>query len=130
MQVGQPRIVDRSSEAIAASIPIELSNPNHDALRLVKFDYIVEVNGERAFAGQRAAQTTLASSGTRNVEIPFVIPFERLGWEPQSLPASAEYRVRGKLEYVTPGEIAQILFDTGVRTPRAGFADSGTLTLR
>jgi hypothetical protein len=34
------------------------------------------------------------------------------------------------VQYVTPGEIAQILFDSGVSKPRAGFEAQGTLALQ
>ena len=63
----------------------------------------------------------------------------RLGTQQFMLPAAidlaefdmpegdVEYELSGSVVYVTPGEIAQILFDAGVRKPRSSFRQSGTL---
>jgi hypothetical protein len=52
-----------------------------------------------------------------------------LGWDPHTLPPHAQYSVNGTLEYVTPGDIAQILLDTGVRKPKVTFGGAGELAL-
>ena len=43
------------------------------------------------------------------------------------MPESFTYRLGGTLEYVTPGEIAEILLDTGLRRPKVIFAATGSV---
>jgi LEA14-like dessication related protein len=123
-------LTERTAEAIAANVVFDLANPNDEALELVEVEYSVRVNGEKLTTLRRAAQATLAGKGVRQIQIPIVLPFEELNWTPENVPDRAEFAVRGTVQYVTPGEIAQILFDTGVRKPRVGFEAHGTLAIR
>ena len=86
--------------------------------------------GKKVYSGIRAAQVTIAADGQRQLTIPAVLRFDRLGWSPQQLPPSASFVLSGKLEYATPGEIEQILFETGVHRPKAGFSETGELRLK
>ena len=55
--------------------------------------------------------------------MPAVVPFKRAGWT--GPPAQFRYEITGTLLYVTPGEFAEILLDTGLRRPKASFTMSG-----
>jgi hypothetical protein len=41
----------------------------------------------------------------------------------------ARFEIEGKLSYTTPGSIAQVLFDTGVRRPSVHFRQEGEVDL-
>jgi len=115
----QPR--ERTDAAATVGLTLRLQNPNNQPLELLEFDYSVEVDGKQVYRGTRSAQMTLARQSTREVELPAVIPFQRLGWNPPAVPAAAQVKVRGTLRYLLPGTFAQTLFDIGVRRPRVGF---------
>jgi hypothetical protein len=125
--IASAHVQERGEEAMAVHFAIELTNSNQVSIELVQFKYDVEIDGRKVYSGVRAAQATLAANGQRRMIIPAVLRFDRLGWSPQSFPPQAEYEISGTLQYITPGEIAQILFDTGVRKPKAGFTSSGQL---
>ena len=61
--------------------------------------------------------------------LPGVIDFETIGWSPSSGPRQVRYTVTGTLWYQTPSEIAQLLFDTGMRRPKVTFGKDGQMTL-
>ena len=100
------------------------------ALGLDELRYTITVDGTLAFVGRRAAGRTLSSLETRRLTLPGVIDFETIGWSPSSGPRQVRYTVRGSLWYQTPSEIAQLLFDTGMRRPKVRFGKDGQLTLR
>jgi len=114
-------VVETSDEAMTLHITADLANPNDESLQLLNFNYHVTVDGQRVFQGIRSAEATLGGNQQRQVTIPAVVRFVDVGWSPTAVPADVEYAVSGTLQYITPGSIAQILFDSGVRKPRAGF---------
>jgi LEA14-like dessication related protein len=114
-------VVETSGEAMTLRIAADLTNPNDEPLKLLTFSYHVDVDGHRVYRGVRAAEATLAANEQRQVSLPAVVRFADLHGSPTSQPVNAEYTVSGSLQYVTPGEIAQILFDSGVRKPKTGF---------
>ncbi len=122
-------LIDRSDEALAIQIELNLENPNDEPLELRVFDYVVHVNDRRAYAGKRAAQATLSARGGKTLTIPAVVRFDEQHWDAADPPAQLSWSVRGTLLYVTPGEIAEILLDTGVRKPMATFSGSGNVVV-
>lgn len=109
--------------AATVNLWLHLENPNDEPLELLEFDYDVDVDGKQVYQGKRSAQMTLAQLSTRDVQIPAVIPFDKI-----ALPGGggamlegSEVRVKGTLRYVLPGALAQTLFDTGARRPRVSF---------
>jgi hypothetical protein len=125
--VSETRLIETTDEAAAVGFALDLRNPNDEPLKLLQFEYDLLVNGVSAYSGIRSAQATLAANGARRLEVPAVIRFDDV--DAAAPPATLHYRLRGTLQYVTPGEIAQVLFDTGVRKPRAGFTAEGDLAL-
>ncbi len=97
---------------------------------LHEFRYTVSINGKEVYAGRRAGGATLSAVHTRQVLLPAVVPFDKLGWNAQELPASMSYRVQGQLQFIAPNRLAQILFDTGVRKPKVSFKGRGEIHLR
>lgn len=128
--LGSATLADKTDEAVALRLVLDLHNPNNDPLKLSQFEYDVTINGVKAYTGIRSAQATLASSSQRQLQIPAVIRYDTMGWTPGTMPPSIRFAVEGQLQYITPGEIAQILFDTGVRRPKAHFTGSGEVDLK
>ena len=127
--LGSVSVAEITDEALALQINLDLQNPNTTALGLDELRYTITVDGTLAFVGRRAAGRTLSSLETRRLTLPGVIDFETIGWSPSSGPRQVRYTVRGSLWYQTPSEIAQLLFDTGMRRPKVRFGIDGQLTL-
>ncbi|MEM7622703.1 MAG: LEA type 2 family protein [Planctomycetota bacterium] len=116
-------LADRSDEAVVLDVTLDAVNTNDVELPLEVVEYTVFVDGSVVFEGTRSAEATLRRAGTQQVVLPVAI---RLA---PDVPLRGEYpyRIRGQLTYVTPGEIAQLLFDAGVRRPKVSFSQRGTV---
>ena len=122
-------IAEESDEAITLSFELELQNPNTEPIELREFRYEVSLNGQVVYSGRRAAGTTLHSRSVQHLNLPGVARYELLGWTRQTRPRIVDYQLSGTLLYLTPGELAEILLDTGVRRPTVNFSQVGQLTL-
>ena len=129
VQVQDVAQIETTSDGTVLNFRLAMGNPNSESLQLLEVSYELIVDGQVVYEGRRAAQRTLGPRTEAEMELPAVIPFARIGWGEESLPRGAPYHLRGTLQYVTPGYIAEILFDTGVRRPRIAFADQGEITL-
>ncbi len=129
MIVNNASIIERTDEALSVQFTMNLNNPNDQPLELLTFDYDLEIDGEHVYSGLRAAQATLAARGSREIHIPAVISYEAAEWRSDQLPQQTRYEISGTLRYMTPGEIARILYETGVRKPCAGFESEGEILL-
>jgi LEA14-like dessication related protein len=130
VSVNEVSVIDATQDALALSFVMDLKNPNQAAVPLHEFRYTVSINGKEVYAGRRAGGATLSAVHTRQVLLPAVVPFDKLGWNAQELPASMSYRVQGQLQFIAPNRLAQILFDTGVRKPKVSFKGRGEIHLR
>jgi len=115
-----------SDEGFVLDFALDLNNPNTETLDLYEFEYVVTVNGRRLYTGRRSAQAALSPGGGQTVAVPAVVTFGDLGVD--HVPDSLDYALNGSLWYVTPDELAQILFDSGVNRPNVGFTFTGRLT--
>lgn len=122
-------MVEATDEALALAFVLDLTNPNPAAVELDEFTYTVSIDGMKVYAGRRAAEATLGASGSRRITIPAVIPFHDLGWTARTLPADAAYKIRGRLRYLAPSQLARIFLDTNVLKPGVGFAGEGRVEL-
>lgn len=114
----------RTGEGVAMLFTLDAQNENDVGLPLRDVEYTVELDGQRVFSGTRSAEATLRRLGTQQVMLPAVMRLSP-GATPPAAPS--RYRISGTVTYVTPGQIAEILFDTGVRVPKVGFSGSGEL---
>ena len=121
------RLVEQSDEAATFQFDLELKNPNDEPIELREFRYTLRLNDRDVFVGRRAATTTLQPGTVNQDSLPTVIRYETMGWTSRALPETVEYQLSGTLLYVTPGELAEILLDTGVRKPTVRFSRSGRL---
>lgn len=125
LEFAQPRLVDESPDGFVLAFELDATNANEVELPLRDVRYTVALDG-RTYRGVRSGEASLRRLGTQRLVIPAAFPLS----EGQARPAGpVRYRVEGELRYVTPGEIAQILFDTGVRRPTVTFRHEGTIDL-
>ncbi len=112
---------ERTAEAHVLMFTVEGENPNREAMPLRTVRYSLAVDGRRVFQGDRSAQATLPPFGKQRFEVPAVVlgPYSYEG---------VSYRFGGTVEYLEPGTIAEILFDSNVRRSRGGFEERGRLT--
>lgn len=125
LTVAHAHPVERTEQGVAMEFILDARNDNDVSLPLRDVTYTVEVDGREVFRGTRSAESTLRRLGTQQVRLPAVINLSQFGHPP----SPAGYRIAGTLTYVTPGQIAEILFDTGVRVPSVGFSGEGQISL-
>jgi LEA14-like dessication related protein len=128
--VNEAFVVETSDEAVALAFPMDLQNPNSAPLELFEFQYSLVVEGTRVYAGRRAGAATVGAKAAQTVTIPAVIPDRRAGWAEAGRPAQVEYHLTGRVVYNAPNTVTQLLFDTGVRRPKASFSKRGTVALK
>jgi hypothetical protein len=123
MHISDARLTDRTDHGVALAFVMEATNANPEPLPLRRATYSLELDGKRVFRGVRSAEATLRQKGTQL----FVLP---AGVAATDLPTGVvKYRLTGDVQYVTPGAFAEVLFDTGVRRPKAPFVQEGTIDL-
>jgi len=120
------QLVDRSAEAVRFDVAARLVNPNpEESLELRTIRYTVQLEGVGTYRGLRAAQATLAPGGEAMLELPVVVPLDRLGPGATSI----DWSMTGHLLYIAPGALAETLLDAGVRRPTIRFRGSGAVSL-
>lgn len=117
-------VSDRSDEATLVILSLDIENQADVSIPLYEFDYNVSIDGRPVFDTNRRARMTLRPSETRQMNLPVVVPHGNAGTGPRG---SSALGVNGSLVYIAPGELAEILFDTGVRVPSTGFSAQRTV---
>jgi len=119
-------VTERTAEGVALSFSIDAYNDNDIALPLRDVTYTVSLDGREVFRGTRSAEATLRRKGVQQLKLPAVIALEPGEVSPGGV---QEFELRGTVTYVTPGKLAEVLFDTGVRVPSAAFTTTGQVDL-
>jgi len=128
IRLADVRLAERTDEAASFRFELIVENPNEDPVELREIRYTLALDGETIYHGRRAALTTLHAGTTSVIVLPAVVRFDRAGWPADALPPRADYELAGGMVYVTPGTLAEMLLDTGVRTPTASFRQVGSLS--
>ncbi len=110
---------ERGAQASVVWLTLEAENPNEDSLPLREVSYEVTADGRAVFRATRSPESTLRRFGTQRVTVPAVLP---------AGVAPSRVGVRGSLVYTAPGQIAEILFDAGLRRPTVVFEGEGALS--
>lgn len=126
LTVREAAISSVTEEGMVVEFTIDAENANDVELPLVVVSYRLTLNGREVFRGVRSPEASLRRLGTQQIVLPAVINIDE---STDALEPPIEYRLEGRLTYITPGSIAQLLFDSGVRRPRARFRSTGTLQL-
>ena len=108
ISVNHVSVTDATEEALALSFVMDLKNPNRAAVPL----------------------HALSAEGNRQVLLPAVVPYSKVGWTALTLPTDVSYSLTGQLHFNAPNRLAQILFDTGVRRAKVSFQQRGRLQLQ
>jgi len=119
----------RSDEGVALAFMVDAENPNESALPLRTIEYTVMLDGRPVFAGTRSPEATLRRLGTQQIVLPAVVRLADHPWLAAGLASAGKvpFRIEGRLTYVAPGQIAEILFDSGVSVPTSTFSGAGEI---
>lgn len=126
MTVADITVRERTADAIVLEFTIEAVNSNEVPLPLREFSYTVSLDGRAVYTGYRSPEATLRRFGTQRLKVPAVIPTSDVAVLPAG---SAWCRLSGTMTYITPGELAQVLFDADVRRPTVGLVDERSVEL-
>lgn len=119
------RLAEVTDEASVLIFYLTLTNPNDQPLPLVEFHYRFDLDGRTVFGeSRRSAEATIHQQSTKEAELPVVVPHQQAGQPPTG---THQYLLTGRLTYIAPGELAEIMFDTGMRVPAVGFSISGAI---
>jgi hypothetical protein len=127
LSVTKAEPIERTPDGCAMLFTLDARNDNDDSLPLRTVEYRVELNGQEVFRGERSAEATLRRLGIQQLLLPAAVPINpdtaRLVNGP------AHYRLSGSMYYITPGRLAETLFDAGVHMPSVSFAFEGDIDL-
>jgi hypothetical protein len=124
LRVAGAGVRDEGPGALVLEVTIAAQNRNHVELPLREIDYAVRIDGREVFHAVRSPEATLRRLGEQTFSVPAVLTYS--GERPTGV---HEFEIEASVTYITPGEIAQALFDTGVRRPTARFSDRGRVEL-
>jgi hypothetical protein len=117
-------VAEEGPGALVLDVTIAAQNRNHVELPLREIDYTVRLDGREVFRGVRSPEATLRRLGEQSFTVPAVVTYA--GERPTGMHA---IEIEAEVKYITPGELAQALFDTGVRRPTVRFRDAGRVEL-
>jgi hypothetical protein len=120
LHMSSARVTEQTAEGYVIDLAVDATNTNSVELPLKEIRYSVSVDGRQVFSGVRSPEATLRRLGTQTFHIPAV----GAGAAPT---AGSRYVVEGRLRYLTPGRLAEVLFDIKVRRPTVRFREEGTL---
>ncbi len=126
LDVAAVKLGNQTPQGLVIDFTLDADNSNSESLPLQSVRYTLYLNGEPVFTGYRSPEATLRRFGTQQITLPAVVA---LGERRARPTGRAAYRLEGTLEYVTPGEIARILYDSEIQRPTVAFATQGELDL-
>ena len=125
MAKAQP--LERTPDGCSMLFTLDARNDNEEALPLRTVEYRLDLNGREVFSGTRSAEATLRRQGTQQLRLPAMVALTPD--TPTFAGGVAKYHLTGSIYYVTPGRLAETLFDSGVHTPSVSFAFDGDIDL-
>lgn len=127
LSVAKVEPMERTPDGCSMLFTLDARNDNEDPLPLRTVEYRLDLNGREVFSGTRSAEATLRREGTQQLRLPAVVAMTPENEAIASGPAT--YRLTGSIYYVTPGRLAETLFDAGVHTPSVAFSFEGKIDL-
>jgi hypothetical protein len=121
-QVTSVRLDDQSEQGARVIITVALSNPNDLSLPLIRSAYTVKLGDLPAATFHEDPLKALPRTGPQTVELAAAVPTNGASV------AGMDYRVSGSITYEPPGEVRQVLTESGVPLPTVGFSSSGSLS--
>jgi hypothetical protein len=124
VEVASVNVAEATSEGVVVEFILAAANDNEDPLPLKRIDYTLALDGKKVFSGVRSPEATLRSKGEQRIRVPAVV---RIGPGEPAPTGTKEYTLSGRITYLEPGKIAELLFDTAVIQPSAGFSAKGSI---
>jgi hypothetical protein len=131
LRVTDVRCTEETSEGLALAFTLMARNDNDVALPLRAVEYELLLGGpeqgsdlRRVFRGTRSPEASLRQRGEQPIVLPAVVPLRDGAPRPTGV---RRYRLWTRLTYITPGALAEVMFDTGVRRPVVTIESTGML---
>lgn len=110
---------ETQGRGVVTSIRLTFHNTSDQPLPLRDLAYDLYQDNRRVFSGVRSAQCTLQRFGSQTIDLPaaWSVP------DDQPLPsADSSFRLKGRVTYLVPGALAEVLFDAKILRPTEGFS--------
>ena len=121
--------IERTDEAVVLNFALLTENRNDEPLPLRRAHYRLSLDGVEVFEGARSAEAVVRRYGEQIIELPAVVPAGAFDLSRFDGTGELDYRLSGSVEYITPGELAEVLFDTGLRRTTASLNVDGVIDL-
>lgn len=124
LSVADATVTDRTADGVTIEFIVDAVNTNEVGLPLKTIEYALSLDGKQVFTGERAPEATLRRFGSQQIRLPVAIPTPE---DPAAFEGEKPYKLRGRLVYLTPGELADVLFDARLYRPSTSFTDGGVI---
>lgn len=126
LKVADVHLAERTDSGIVLLVSVEAENRNEVELPLRDVHYTVTLENGWSFSGVRSPEASLRRLGRQRFSFPAVFALAPGETAPQG---EVGCTVSGRLGYTTPNQIAQDLFDSGVRKTTVSFRDEKRVKL-
>ena len=123
-QYSSSTMIDSYPLAVSFDASFELSNTNDEPMKLVQYTYTVSVDGNTVYQGFAEAEQTLPRGSTTSTSIPIVVPRTYIIGQ-----GTIEWHLRGRLDYLSHGALAETLFDSKLWQPSISIAASDSFVV-
>ncbi len=113
--------VGASAEGVELVFHIAAINDSKEPLPLRRVSYTLALEGREVFTGVRSPETTLSRYETHEIDLPAIVPPE---YDTRGV---APYRLSGSVTYLTPGKLAEVLFESDMLVPEADLNIAGEI---
>ncbi len=114
------RLVEHTDTRTVYSFAVKATNPNKEPIPLREVTYTVKLDGVHTFTGVRSPETTLHTYGSHTFELPAVFEVSS-----EQLSGIIDYKLTGTVKYLRPGKLNEVMFESKVVVPKAGFSLKG-----
>lgn len=126
LDVAAVRLREQTAQGVVFDFTLDAENSNSEAIPLRSVRYTLYLDGDPVFTGFRSPEATLRRFGTQQVKLPAVM---ELGAGKSRPTGTVDYRLEGTIEYITPGELAKLLYDSDIQRPTVSFLKEGKIDL-
>lgn len=118
------REVEHTESRTVYAFSVKATNPNKEPIPLKEVTYTVSLDSTHVFSGVRSPETTLHTYGEHIFELPAVFEVPR-----EQLNGIIDYKLVGSTKYLRPGKLQEVLYDSKLSVPKAGFNLRGKINV-
>ncbi len=118
------REVEHTETRTVYAFSVKATNPNKESIPLKEVSYTVSLDNTHVFTGVRSPETTLHTYGEHTFELPAVFEVPR-----SKLNGIIDYKLVGSTKYLRPGKLQEVLYDSKLSVPKAGFNLRGKINV-